>query len=70
MNEDIDNLEINSDMKKFTDVTIKGCSDIMTIYFNMFCPLLKNKVGCNLNDANIVCMKSSNSILWKAKFFK
>lgn len=53
LSEDTSNLEISSDIWQ-SNVVIKVFLDIVTCNFNVFCPFMKDKVGCNLDCAGIV----------------
>lgn len=53
LSEDASNLEISSDMWQ-SNMVIKGFLNIVTFNFNVFCPFMKDKVGCNLDCAGIV----------------
>lgn len=65
----INNLKIGSDMRKSNNIVFASFPNVVTINFNMFDSLMKNKISC-LNGTGVVRMERSSTRLQKTKFLK
>jgi homoserine acetyltransferase len=66
--ENINGLVFSGNVGKSNLLTSKGFTNGMTIHFNRFGALMKNRIGSNLNSTGIISMKRSMSKLWNTKF--
>ena len=68
LGEDISSLVFSGNVWKSNLMVSNGFTNGMTIHFNMFGVLMKNRICNNLNSTGIISMKRSRSKLWNTKF--
>lgn len=61
LGEDIDSLKISSNMRQSNGFVIICFANIVTIDFNVLCPLMKNRICGNLNGTGVVSMQSDSA---------